>query len=303
MGYDLKPIDAHKRQIVQELFIDTADDNYITARWCFVEGLNVDYFWLAVHALEKYMKAVLLLNGKSSKGFGHDIVKLYKNVESLASDLLPDSLKQPDALVIDHKWLDESPEEFSQRLYENGNAENRYQIFGFLQHYDDLFKLDLMVFALRRLCVSLDGYCKSIDGDYLSASGRNLTYRDVLINQPKQWKIPSGKLEKTVDGKCGDRLSGLLLDCNFPFAPDDFTHSDLQERIASQNPVLGRLVLRRLDQATDRNSAKDTVKLCDWVIQNIQLSKGQKDEKGKKVKGVNEQLCEAKRDAKAKWGI
>ena len=34
MGYDRKPIDTHKKQIVQELFVNTADDNYITARWC-----------------------------------------------------------------------------------------------------------------------------------------------------------------------------------------------------------------------------------------------------------------------------
>ena len=122
MGYDLKPIDAQKKQIVQELFINTADDNYITARWCFIEELNVDYFWLAVHALEKYMKAVLLVNGMSSKGFNHDIVKLYKSVKLFASDLLPDSLEQPDALGSNYQWRAESPEQFLQRLYDNGNA-------------------------------------------------------------------------------------------------------------------------------------------------------------------------------------
>ena len=49
---------AAKHSIIKELFIATADDNYINARWCFHENLNVDFFWLAVHCLEKYLKAV-----------------------------------------------------------------------------------------------------------------------------------------------------------------------------------------------------------------------------------------------------
>ena len=101
MAYDIEPIHAEQGRIVREIFVDTADDNYITARWCFVEGLNVDYFWLAVHTLEKYMKAALLLNGQSGRGyrdeagkcqsFGHDIAVLYRHVKLFASDLLPSS--------------------------------------------------------------------------------------------------------------------------------------------------------------------------------------------------------------------
>ena len=99
MAHDIEPIHAEQSRIVRELFVDIADDNYVAARWCFVEGLNVDYLWLGVHALEKYMKAALLLNGRSGKGyldgdgklrhFGHDIVALYECVKAFASDLLP----------------------------------------------------------------------------------------------------------------------------------------------------------------------------------------------------------------------
>lgn len=44
MPRDIPPLHAHQSQGVRELFIGTADDNYITARWCFFEALNVDYF-------------------------------------------------------------------------------------------------------------------------------------------------------------------------------------------------------------------------------------------------------------------
>lgn len=76
-------IAASKHNIVLELFARTADENYITARWCAINQLNTDFLWLSVHALEKYLKAVLLLNGGSSrrsasdqKTYSHDIVRL-----------------------------------------------------------------------------------------------------------------------------------------------------------------------------------------------------------------------------------
>ncbi|MDE0154851.1 MAG: hypothetical protein OXS28_04510 [Gammaproteobacteria bacterium] len=302
MGYDLKPIDAHKRQIVQDLFIDTADDNYIAARWCFVEGLNIDYFWLAVHALEKYMKASLLINRRSGKSyrdnagtykfFGHDIVILYEHVKSFASDLLPGRLEQPDETALDY-WFDESPEEFLQRLYDYGNPHNRYQIFGFQQFSENIYKLDLMVFALRRLCVPLDGYVQSINGVNLTASGRNLTYRDVLMNDPEEWALFSaGKLKNTASGKRGERLRKILLDNNIPFAPEDFPHSASGTGMEFKNAVLDYLLLKQLGKASDSHAAKIAVELTDWAVHNIKVPED-----------VEKQLQDAKANCVAKWKI
>jgi hypothetical protein len=44
---------AEKHSIINELYIATADHNYILARWCFHQHLNVDFFWLAVLSLPK----------------------------------------------------------------------------------------------------------------------------------------------------------------------------------------------------------------------------------------------------------
>src|SRR6185437_4053231 len=95
---------ADKHSIINELFIATADDNYVLARSCFHQHLNVDFFWLAVHALEKYLKAVLLLNGKTAKSYGHDIVKLYASVTPLAPELLPSILGKPEDRMPDSYW-------------------------------------------------------------------------------------------------------------------------------------------------------------------------------------------------------
>ena len=277
MAYEIERIHAERGLIVREIFVDTADDNYIAARWCFVEGLNIDWFWLSVHALEKYMKAVLLLNGLSAKGYrnatgkpqsyGHDIVALYERVKSFAADLLPNNLTKPEQLALDH-WRDETPEAFLGRFYSNGNADNRYQIFGFVRHGEDLFKLDSMVFALRRLCVPLDAYFL---GKRRPAK-RNPTHRDILAKQPEYWSVSSvSNLEKTASGRRGDRLREVLLKFNFPFAPDDFLHGTMRSGTAFHNPVLARLILEPLKSAPDSRAATTAAELCGWVLDNIKL--------------------------------
>ena len=277
MAYETKRIHAERSLIVREIFVDTADDNYIAARWCFVEGLNIDWFWLSVHALEKYMKAALLLNGLSAKNYrdavgkpqsyGHDIVALYERVKSFASDLLLNNLVKPEQLELDH-WLDETPEVFLGRFYSNGNADNRYQIFGFVQHSEDLFKLDSMIFALRRLCVPLDAYLlgKRRPGK------RNPTHRDVLAKQPRYWSVSSvSNLEKTANGRRGDRLCNVLLKFNFPFAPNNFRHGTMRSGTAFHNPVLVRSILEPLESAPDSHAATAAAELCGWVLDNIRL--------------------------------
>jgi HEPN domain-containing protein len=69
--------DVLKNSVVTEMFVDTADQNYLIARWAYHRGLFIDFFWNSVHALEKFFKASLLLNGKSAIGFGHDLTRLY----------------------------------------------------------------------------------------------------------------------------------------------------------------------------------------------------------------------------------
>jgi len=283
MAQELRRLHAGKSRIVRELFIDTADDNYITARWCFAEGMNIDYSWLAVHTLEKYMKAALLLNGRSGKNgrdengkcrcYGHDISLLYRNIEGISSELLPARLEQPAELRVD-SWPDETPVGFLERLYRNGNAHNRYQIFGFLRHQEDLFKLDAMAFALRRLCVPLDAYFL---GKWRPGR-RNRTHREVLIEEPRTWVALDCKLERTVNGNRGEQLRDVLLNLNVPFAPGDFSHRDTPSVMAWRSSVIGRLILKPLEQASTGDEAAHAVELCGWVLENILLPREVKEQ-------------------------
>ena len=269
MAYEIAPIHAEQGRIVRKLFVETADDNYITARWCFVERLNVDYFWLAVHALEKYMKAALLLNGQSSRRFGHDIVALHECVKSFAVDLLPQNLEQPDELELKY-WGNETPEVFLERLYRNGNAYNRYQILGFVQRPEELFKLDTMAFALRRLCVPLDAYFLG----NRRPDTANRTHRDMLAKQPESWRVSSAcKLEETVDGKRGEALREVLLNLNVRFAPDDFSHGCLWSGMSAKISILQHAILAPLECVPDSEAGALAAEVCDWTLVNIQLPK------------------------------
>src|ERR1039457_4959 len=124
MPVEISELDVQKFGLVRELFVDTADDNYILSRWSYKESLNVDFSWLAVHALEKYYKAALLINGRSGKSFidadgkerslSHNIVALHEQVKTFADELLPFAMIRPNGLG--SHWHAESTDAFLARL-------------------------------------------------------------------------------------------------------------------------------------------------------------------------------------------
>jgi hypothetical protein len=263
---------AAKDSIVRELFINTADDNYVTARLCFINVLNVDFLWLAVHTIEKFLKASLLLNGYSSIGpansrkeYRHDITRLYETLVSFASDLLPLTLNCPSQLDI--LWHNESPTEFLRRLYDDGNADNRYQIFGYVIRSEYLHKLDQIVFAVRRLCQPLD----------LHFLGRNVpdapdrSKRDLLVSDPTMGLSMHGRLEDIMRGAKGNELQHAALNCNFSFASATYPHTAIPNRSSAQNPVLARRILDPLEGPRTSEEVANLIDLCEWVLGNIHL--------------------------------
>lgn len=255
---------AEKHSIVDEMFVATADDNYVLARWSFHQRLNVDFFWLAVHCLEKYLKAVLLLNGENSTGYSHDLPRLYEAVKQLAPELLPSILKKPEARMPPEYWREETPEAFLTRLYASGQADNRYQVFGFSRHAEDLWKLDMMAFAIRRLCKVLNAY--ELGKANLNASNRS--NRSVLLEFQTRWRINS-RLEKTLAGEFGDDRRVALTTWNFAFAPDTPQPRSMEYSFASSDSVLVRRLYDPLRGGPDEFAHNDCLWL--WVKQNIKL--------------------------------
>jgi HEPN domain-containing protein len=271
MSQALDDLYAEKHSIVREMFIATADDNYIAARWCYLEELNVDFFWLAVHSVEKYLKAALLLNGQSARSYNHDIVRLYADVKRLAPELLPERLMNR-ADLASGQWLVETAEKFVARLYSNGLAENRYLVFGFAKQPEDLLKLDELVFRVQRLCQPLEAHF----------SGRNIArapdkpMREWLKEHPTTASDLHANLEKILQGERGKTLQGVSVKWNYLFAPKNMAQPGPIYMTASASSVLARRVIDDLKEGPQTYSRND--RLWEWVKSNIELSKDARKE-------------------------
>jgi hypothetical protein len=267
-GVPFDLVKSYKMDLAHNLFVGTADENYITSRWCFFSGFYTDFFWLAVHALEKYLKAALLLNGYTSKKFKHNIVELYYGVKLIGGDLLPSILRAPEGL---ETGRDVSPEDFFSYLYARGNAHNRYMIYGYSAHEQDIFMVDKMVFALRRLTVPLDGRAFP---NYVKSA---ITYRERLADEPNYYPdlvLPLESLIKSTENSPA-RVAALNLNLT-AFAPDDYVHVPAPiARFAFQNPVIQRRIFDPL-QSGDPQIAAWGLQMAAWCLENITLPDGKR---------------------------
>ncbi len=258
---------AAQYSIVEDMFVRTADENYIMARWAAAQRLHIDFLWNSVHALEKYMKAVLLLNGLHGKG-GHKIDVLFERVKQIAGPLLPTMLTKPADLNI-HHWQAMTPEAFIERLYQGGNADNRYLLYGFVTRSQDLHMLDAMVFAIRRLICRLDD--RYIQSKHPNAP--TFTNRQQLLKAPTSYRPLGLPLDQQVNAKEASELRHAALNLNLAFAPDDYPHTSMRGGTAARNPVLVRRIFDPL-KSTNADSVREGVALADWVLANIQVPKG-----------------------------
>ncbi len=280
MPQDTAKLDRLKWVVTRELFLNTADQTYIVARWCFLNSLYLDFYLNGVHAVEKFLKASLLMNGRSAmknaedRAFQHDIVRLFEAVRSYAAEFFPKALERPEALNIAH-WADERTTDFVERLNGLGDPNNRYNVFGFVQRPEDLYKLDLFVYAARRVAVCLDAPSVTQRN---ADNGPSPSFADLLRRSPDFQPHDVGStLAKLTGPKATDEVRRAALNHNLPFAPDEFEHQQRQSSWSASNSVLGLMVL---NPAKEPPSPDDSVvaDLADWAVENISLPKDAKAE-------------------------
>lgn len=267
MTFDDSYLHSSKRDIVDNLFTRTADENYITARWCAMNRLQTDFFWLGTHALEKYMKAVLLVNGRPVKEYGHNILKLHAKISEFAKELLPLSLNKPTVLQYED-WIVRDLQDFLGHFYRYGNPDNRYLIYGHSFRTEDLFMLDQAVFAYRRLICRLDA--SVIPAHHPNAPA--WTNREMLKDSPKYFSYigSSMPLCQLLKSKEKSPVRDIALDLNFCFAPSDYVHSSIELIRSTRTPVLLYNVFDHL-RSDDINTAKLGIELAEWTITNITI--------------------------------
>jgi hypothetical protein len=138
--------------LATDVFREQADKDYIVARTCYRMDLRDQFLWASLQACEKYLKAILLFNGKSArydpekydpnkpqknKEFGHNVSWLFDVVIRDIPDLL----------------LDRCPSWLPQFLkYLTNFGDNRYVTKATFTTGDELRNLDEAVWILRRVC-------------------------------------------------------------------------------------------------------------------------------------------------------
>lgn len=255
--------ETKKEQLVKEIFIDTADEDYITARWLFLNHLHRQFFWSAAQSLEKYLKAALLLNGRSAKEniekkqYRHNLVKLFETVSQFASDLIPPQLAAPPqvALYSQNKdlWGNPITKDFISHINEYGDPNNRYDYFGIQLEASDLHKLDQIVFALRNITFKLDAP--------FDPGTPTITFADQIRKHPdKQFRRFEEHL--IAEREKQPSLYESARENNFPFAPT-YDHQEL--------PLIIRGSVSTLEIIFKNPQLKYSAQLQQWAKDNIKL--------------------------------
>lgn len=251
--------------MIDRMLVSTADHDYLTARWAALHQINTNFFWLAQQALEKYMKAILLYNGRTSKGFGHDLVALLPAVRSLDLRIVFPDLDRPTSLSAnnpDFHWRVESLGSFIARINQLGDPSNRYGVYGWSNWFPhDLMKLDRVVWQLRRLCRKFS----------LTIENRKIDELQLLINSPGAWRMIGRPLplEGVFDRRFGDEVYRALMALNFSFS-SSVSHNMGWTISSTESPLSEplRLIASSDASAEVRKEARDEL---EWVLDHVQL--------------------------------
>ncbi len=141
--------------VIYDSFVVPGDQDYLMSRLLAQKGLPRGFYWAAAQAIEKYLKAFLLMNGESVKKFkAHPIKALFEAASKIDTsianfDILPHQNIQIDASVLSHlKTFNTTG--FIDDIEKHGSADNRYNTYGVKYNTGHLCAMDSLSFKLRR---------------------------------------------------------------------------------------------------------------------------------------------------------
>lgn len=170
--------ERYATEIVVESFIFTADRDYLTARFAFFQKQSHLFLWSAAQAIEKYLKANILLIGSGN-------VKRIHHQTTLANALRKSHPQRLEInLAIPNGWAEQgvsywpslSVDGFLERIETLGAPDVRYDQVQLHVELQDLVLLDRLAFSLRdRLIAEAVQDCRLV-GDQLKSCFLNLNY-------------------------------------------------------------------------------------------------------------------------------
>ena len=202
-----------------------ADQDYITARLCYLNGLHENFLWNAQQCVEKYLKAIGLFHEIDVKNQGHELGSLYKKINKFMKfECIDHYWPKPDSGVI---IFDEDFENFLNRLTQLGV--NRYVSHSWATYGDEIIKLDAAVAIIRR-------YCRPIGG--------SLGNREKPTKKEMKACIDAGNdfthtINSFFKGKRNNHLETFLKEGNIYLEDKKNENISIKIRSAASNHMLG----------------------------------------------------------------
>ena len=183
--------------VIYESFVVPGDQDYLMSRLLAQKGLPRGFYWAAAQAIEKYLKAFLLMNGEGVKKFkAHPINALFKvasriNTSLADLNILPHQSIQVEASV-SHHLKKFSISDFIDDLERHGSADNRYNTFGVEYNTGHLCAMDGLSFQLRRKigAIPIKESFKNLSPDLILIFEKNNPWFHAEENQPPN-QIPN----------------------------------------------------------------------------------------------------------------
>nr|WP_295838034.1 HEPN domain-containing protein [uncultured Azospirillum sp.] len=265
-----------KSVLANEFFVEPADQNYQLARWAKIHGFHREFYWQAVQAIEKYCKAVLVLNGDSVISYGHNIEKLFNRCCKKLGELVVQRFERP-AEFPQELWSDEDPGQFLRFLYQQGNPNSRYGMTSWFNRPSDLVKLDCLVFSLRRCAIGIDwvvGTDFSVNPELLEFTGKS--FAEVLRAKPTYQVREGFRIVSSPAILSGENIADSLTMWNFQIAS---TPSNLDRPLPpSMSTIIGparNSLLHIVCNAMNKHQGKEIDKIlregAAWILDTIRL--------------------------------
>jgi hypothetical protein len=174
-------------------FRESADQDYIAARMSYRAGLIPQFHWSGLQAVEKYLKAILLLNRIDARSVKHDLNRALEHARKLPFDIKLSRLAMG---FIGH--LDR----FGRYRY----LETSFFVYG-----PKLAELDRTIWEIRRYCKVVD-YVLEVEG----GREKNMLQSELgriacsESKPPHKFQLPNGLLERILDMKDHPARNALI---------------------------------------------------------------------------------------------
>jgi HEPN domain len=260
--------------IIKDSYVDSADQDYIVARWAYLNEFYSNFCWSAAQCIEKYLKSILLFHNIAVCDLGHNLVKTFDRVEKKCPDIIIDEFYDVPGItnMMCIKCSSDTPRNYIRGLNDTGDPDIRYLQIHHSVDWTDLMKLDQLVFSLRKYCKDPTPWQPHPDHepDYLMKTAQSAkNWSDI------RWTDTDGLLHKLrqeftdQDSLKSDQYHFLLL--NVPF--EGFTPAKANVGWTSRTSALRRVMDRLEGQVADTfvegNQCHEVLR---WVLEKMGLS-------------------------------